>query len=181
MTLDSEDRFNRQLSSRKGYSFKHLWEINAPLETLWDVVSKPDNWSSIFYGLSIQKDSNEMTTLSEDARYSFQIKGSLPYTLGFKVDILKFNEKELLLVRIGGDLKGIGRFETSRHGQRTIINFKMNVVPVKCWMRLVTPIAKRFFVKNQVIQKWFSLSHTKAPHFPTALKQTKLSCGRSKG
>lgn len=162
MSLFSEDKFNRQLSSKKGYFFQHSWELKAPVETLWGIVGEPENWSSIFYGLSIQQDSEETTSLSEDSRYSVQIKGSLPYTLSFKVDILKFLKKELLLVEIGGDLRGIGKFETYRYGDKTKINFKMNVVPVKCWMRLVAPIARKFFVKNHnliVDKSYHSLSN----------------------
>jgi len=148
MPFFSEDKFNRQLSSGKGYRFQHSWELKAPVETVWNVVSEPENWSTIFYGFSIQQDPEEAPSLSEDACYSFQIKGSLPYTLSLKVDILKFLSKELMLVKMGGDLKGIGKFETCRYGDRTKINFKMNVVPVKFWMRLVAPIAGKFFVKN---------------------------------
>lgn len=122
--------------------------MNTPVHLLWDVVNEPENWASIFYGLSVDQRHRTFSGLAEDSRYSFTVKGNLPYSLKFQVRVLKLVEERLVQVKIVGDLKGSGRVETVCEGEKTKITFNMSVVPVKCWMRLTAPAARHLFIKN---------------------------------
>lgn len=136
------------LNHRTIFNFRHEWNIDVPAETIWNVVSAPENWPSFVYGFSLAKKDNENPFLSANNNFFFTIKGSLPYSLSFHAEVLEIEPEKFLVVKVSGDLKGVCRFDIGSQEKMTKIVFDMNVSPVKCWIKLLAPAAKKFFVRN---------------------------------
>ena len=145
------------------FKFRHEWDIDVPAEIIWRIVSAPENWPSFVYGFSLSKKDNVNSSLSANSKFFFKIKGSLPYSLSFHAEVLKIEPEKFLVVKVGGDLKGVCRFDIGSQEKTTKIIFVMNVSPVKCWIKLLAPAAKKFFVRNHnfVVDRSYNLLKNK--------------------
>lgn len=138
------------------YEFVTVWEIDAPLEIVWDVIEDADAWPEWWKGvISVTEiasgDANGVGSIRRTVW-----KSALPYKLEFDSEVLRIEMHKLIEARAFGELDGFGvwHFEAIDES-RTRIQYDWTVKTTKPWMNLLAPVARPFFRWNHdTIMRW---------------------------
>jgi hypothetical protein len=130
------------------YQFVSNWRIAAPVEQVWDVLRRPEDWPRWWYGLErvdvIQAgDDNGVGAVRE-----FVFRGRLPYRLRFLMRQSRQERPVLLEGIASGELEGIGRWTIEPIGVETAVRYNWDVSPTAEWMKRLAPLARPAFVWN---------------------------------
>jgi ribosome-associated toxin RatA of RatAB toxin-antitoxin module len=92
------------------YHFLTDWRFKAPLQKVWSVVLDieryPELWKN-FRRVQITRGDGK----SVGSVFVCQVRGSLPYSLTYALEVLEAEEYRHMLLRSTGDLVGSGRWE----------------------------------------------------------------------
>lgn len=138
------------------YEFITIWNIDAPIERVWDVIEAADAWPEWWKGVlavtELKKgDENGVGSIRRTVWRS-----ALPYKLEFDSEVLRVEKLKLIEARAFGELDGHGlwQFEAAG-GDSTRIQYDWRVRTTKAWMNLLAPIARPFFRWNHdTIMRW---------------------------
>jgi hypothetical protein len=130
------------------YSFLSIWELEAPIEDVWAVISQPDGYADWFPYVA---ESTELTKGDENgvgAESRSLWRTALPY--GFVIDTrsVRVERPRLLELAASGELAGTGRWELSQDGPVTQVRYAWNVSTTRRWMDLLAPVARPAFAWN---------------------------------
>jgi polyketide cyclase/dehydrase/lipid transport protein len=130
------------------YSFVTLWHLEAPIQEVWDVIFKIEDWPTWWKSVkSVTKvepgDAHGMGSLW---RYVYRSK--LPYTLEFETRTTRIEPPYFLEGTAVGELVGTGLWTLSQQGSITTVQYDWNVKTTKAWMELLAPIARPLFSWN---------------------------------
>lgn len=138
------------------YKFVTVWNIEAPVARVWDVIEDADAWPQWWQGVL---KSDELHPGDKDGVGAIRQtvwKSALPYRLEFSSEILRVERHRLIEARAFGELTGHGlwRFEAVAP-TKTRVQYDWSVKTTKPWMNLLAPIARPFFRWNHdVIMRW---------------------------
>jgi len=89
------------------------WRFKAPLQKVWSVVLDieryPELWKN-FRRVQITRGDGK----SVGSVFVCEVRGSLPYSLTYALEVLEAEEYRHMLLRSTGDLVGSGRWEFSQ-------------------------------------------------------------------
>jgi len=138
------------------YEFTSVWNIDAPLPAVWELIKNADTWPEWWRGVLSNV---ELTPGDADGIGSIRRsvwKSRLPYKLEFDSELLRIEHHRLIEVRAFGHLEGQGLWqfeELNEHSTR--VQYDWTVKTNKAWMNLLAPIAKPLFRWNHdVIMRW---------------------------
>lgn len=138
------------------YKFETIWEIDAPLGDVWDMIENADSWPSWWRGVlsSIEIKAGDDNGIGSIRRTVW--KSALPYKLEFDSELVSLEKFSSIEVRAFGQLEGRGRWTfTAIDSGRTRIQYDWQVTTEKKWMNLIAPVAKPFFRWNHdTIMRW---------------------------
>ena len=77
-----------------------------------------------------------------------EVRGSLPYSLRYSLEVLEAQEFRHLLMRSTGDLVGTGRWEFSESADGTRAVYYWDVSTTNRLLNLVAPLAKGLLSRN---------------------------------
>jgi hypothetical protein len=130
------------------YQFITNWRIAAPVEQVWDVLRRPEDWPRWWYGLERVDVIQAGDESGVGAVREFVFRGRLPYRLRFLMR-QSLQERPVLLEGIAsGELEGIGRWTLEPIGQETAVRYDWDVSPTADWMKRLAPLARPAFVWN---------------------------------
>ncbi|MGB5015143.1 MAG: SRPBCC family protein [Pyrinomonadaceae bacterium] len=138
------------------YEFVTVWNIDAPVERVWDVIENADAWPEWWKGvLSV----TELEKGGDNGVGSIRRtvwRSALPYKLEFDSEVLRVERLKLIEARAFGELDGHGLWQFEAvSDDRARVQYDWRVKTTKAWMNLLAPVARPFFRWNHdTIMSW---------------------------
>jgi hypothetical protein len=130
------------------YHFVTDWRFRAALERTWFVVLDIRNYPSWW------KNFRRVNLLKGDGRsigsvIECEVRGSLPYSLKYSLEVMEAEEYRHLLLKSSGDLVGTGRWEFSSPevGVSKAV-YWWDVATTNPILNLIAPLAKGLLARN---------------------------------
>jgi len=138
------------------YEFVSTWEIDAPIERVWETIKHSESWHEWWRGVVrvVELREGDADGLGSIRRSTW--KSALPYKLEFDSEIVRIEHPNLIEARAFGELEGRGLWTFEPEAERkTHVQYDWRVETTKAWMNLLAPIAKPFFRWNHdIIMNW---------------------------
>ena len=138
------------------YEFVTVWRFDAPIEKVWEVIKRSEEWSDWWKGvLKVEElQAGDAEGIGKIVRSTW--KGKLPYELVFDSEVLRIEPMTTIESRAFGELDGNGLWTlTAEDSNTTHVRYDWRVKTTKPWMNLIAPLAKPFFRWNHnVIMNW---------------------------
>lgn len=138
------------------YEFVTIWELNAPIEQVWEKIKHSESWSDWWKGVVrvVELKEGDADGLGSIRRSTW--KSVLPYTLEFDSEVTRMEPMRLIEARAFGELDGIGLWQFEAMNETsTRVRYDWRVKTTKRWMNFLAPIARPFFKWNHnVIMRW---------------------------
>lgn len=130
------------------YHFRTEWRFKAPVQRAWAVVldirSYPAWWKN-FRRISIMRGDGK----SVGSVISCEVRGSLPYSLTYALEVLEAVEYRHILLRSTGDLVGTGRWEFAQVDPAiSSAVYFWDVATTNPILNLIAPLAKGALARN---------------------------------
>ena len=124
------------------------WRFKAPLQKVWSVVLDieryPELWKN-FRRVQITRGDGK----SVGSVIACEVRGSLPYSLNYALEVTQAEEYRHILLRSTGDLVGTGRWEFSETGPGTVkALYYWDVATTNPILNLVARLAKSALARN---------------------------------
>jgi uncharacterized membrane protein len=137
------------------FNFVSVWKIGAPLEPVWDLLYRLEEWPAWWKGV----EKVEILRPGDANRLCLQTrqtwKSSLPYELHFETCVTHIDPMALIEVWSVGELDGKGSMKFARDGINSIFQVEWNVRTTAAWMTLLSPIlAPAFSWNHKTIMDW---------------------------
>lgn len=130
------------------YHLTTLWQLDAPVETVWDAITHPERWPDWWAGAESVVEFERGDSEGIGARQHYTWKGRLPYRLRFTSCVTRVERHRLLEARVAGEVEGIGRWHFDASDGLTILRCEWLVRTTPLWMNLLAPLAHRVFRWN---------------------------------
>ena len=148
------------------YHFITDWRFRAPIRRVWEVVldiERYPGWWKNFRRVTITRgDGRSIGSVIE-----CEVRGSLPYSLKYAVEVVEAEEYRHVLLRSTGDLVGTGRWEFSEAETETRAVYYWDVATTNPILNLLAPLAKGALARNheQVMANGYAAlrPHVEAP------------------
>jgi uncharacterized protein YndB with AHSA1/START domain len=116
---DVEEHVPKILCVPETYHFVTDWRFQAPLQKVWSVVLDIEHYPGWW------KNFRRVTITHGDGRsvgsvIECEVRGSLPYSLKYELEVKEADEYRHILLRSTGDLVGTGRWEFSEVEPSTV-------------------------------------------------------------
>jgi uncharacterized protein YndB with AHSA1/START domain len=137
------------------YLFVTAWRFDAPVDRLWDAITRVDAWPQWWRGVEsvVALQPGDSSGLGRVDRYTW--KSRLPYRLTFDLKITQLERPLRFGGTATGELAGSALWELTPVSGTTRTQFTWRVETTKAWMNLLAPIARPLFAWNHdVIMEW---------------------------
>jgi ribosome-associated toxin RatA of RatAB toxin-antitoxin module len=130
------------------YHFVTEWRFKAPLQKVWSVVLDieryPELWKN-FRRVQITRGDGK----SVGSVFVCEVRGSLPYSLTYALEVLEAEEYRHMLLRSTGDLVGSGRWEFAEAEPGTVrAVYFWDVATTNPILNLAAKLAKGALARN---------------------------------
>jgi hypothetical protein len=129
------------------YHFVTDWRFRAPLPRVWEVVldiERYPGWWKNFRRVTITRgDGRSIGSVIE-----CEVRGSLPYSLRYALEVIEAEQYRHILLRSTGDLIGTGRWAFSGGDPETRAVYYWDVATTNPVLNLVAPLAKGALARN---------------------------------
>jgi Polyketide cyclase / dehydrase and lipid transport len=130
------------------YNFRTEWRFRAPVERVWavvlDIERYPSWWKNFRRIKLIRGDGKSVGSVIE-----CEVRGSLPYSLTYALEVVEATEYRHLLLRSTGDLIGTGRWEFVPLGSDSATaTYYWEVATTNPILNLVAPLARGALARN---------------------------------
>ena len=135
----------------KGSNHYHLttrWQLDAPLEAVWDAITHPETWPDWWDGAECVVTLDDGDASGVGARQRYTWKSVLPYRLTFVSRVTRVEHQRLLEGWVEGELEGIGCWHFGCENGLTVVRYEWKVRTTRFWMNLLAPLAKPLFRWN---------------------------------
>ena len=133
------------------YSFFSLWELHAPIDEVWSIISKSDEypiwWRYVESTTRVSEGDDDGVGQTVRSKWST----ALPYGFEFEMEATRVVEPTLLEVASRGELEGTGTWELSTIPEGTAVRYYWRVRTTRWWMDLLGPIARPAFAWNHAL------------------------------
>ncbi len=130
------------------YHFTTSMRVAAPRDRVWQVISHPETYPDFWRWLKRVDVLDDGDEDGVGARYRFAFGTGLPYTLKFESELVRREPPRLLESRVGGELRGTGRWVLADSDGVTEVTYEWLVETTKRWMNIFAPIARPVFSWN---------------------------------
>ena len=130
------------------YHFVTAWRFNASVSRVWSVVldiERYPGWWQNFRRVRITRgDGKSVGSLIE-----CEVRGSLPYSLKYFLEVLEAEQNRHILLRSSGDLLGTGRWAFAQADEGvTTAQYFWDVATTNRILNLVAPLARSALARN---------------------------------
>jgi len=130
------------------YHFVTDWRFRAPLPKVWSVVldiARYPGWWKNFRRVQITRGDGK----SIGSVIACEVRGSLPYSLNYELEVREADEYRHILLRSTGDLVGTGRWEFTEAEPGTVrALYFWDVATTNPILNLLAPLAKSALSRN---------------------------------
>lgn len=134
------------------YVFDETWEVDAPVEDVWAVITDVPNYPAWWPQFVRTKRLNALDRVG--AKVRVRVKSALPYWMHFQLELLELMEQDqprLSVVNTTGDLVGWMRWELTPTATGTRLHFREEVRTGKRLLNVLAPLFKPAFAWNHRI------------------------------
>jgi uncharacterized protein YndB with AHSA1/START domain len=130
------------------YHFVTAWLFRAPIPKVWavvlDIEHYPGWWKNFLHVKTTRGDGKVVGSIIE-----CEVRGSLPYSLKYALEVREAEEYRQILLSSTGDLVGTGRwtFSEVEPGTSRAV-YAWDVATTNPILNLVAPLAKRALARN---------------------------------
>ena len=136
------------------YRFLTTWRIDAPLDAVWDVVYRVEDWPAWWRGVELVEPIRTGDESGLGSVHRHRWRSLLPYSVSFEIETTRIEPLRLLEGRARGGLEGIGRWRFYAD-EATVITYEWNVRTTRRWMRLVEPVGRPVFAaSHNLVMRW---------------------------
>lgn len=130
------------------YHLTTSWRLDAPLEAVWEAITRPECWPDWWRGAEcvVRLEEGDDNGVGACQRYTW--KGLLPYRLTFVSRVTRVVPRELLEGRVEGELEGVGRWHFEHRDGQTVVRYEWQVRTTPRWMNVLAPLARPLFRWN---------------------------------
>jgi hypothetical protein len=130
------------------YHFVSTWQIQAPIERVWEEIYHAERWPS-WWKYVVGVDELEPGAVGGvGKRQHLLFRTRLPYTLGFDVRVTRVQPPSELEAEATGELAGTGRWTLTSADGGTLVRYTWDVRTTRWWMNLLAPVARPVFNWN---------------------------------
>lgn len=137
------------------YNFVTLWRLDAPLDAVWDLIYRSEEWPMWWRGVERVEvlEDGDANHVGGVRRYTW--KSKLPYRLTFDMRMVRVEPRSLIEGEAFGELAGRGLWTFTGAGRTTDVRYDWRVETTKPWMNLLAPLARPLFKWNHdVVMAW---------------------------
>ena len=130
------------------YPLLTIWQIEAPIEDVWEAISHAERWPSWWKGVEKveQLETGDEHGIGRVIRSTW--KSKLPYRLVFESRTVNVQKPHTIEVEAIGESEGSGCWQLSQVGSTTEVRYYWNVRATKWWMNLLATVARPLFRWN---------------------------------
>jgi len=130
------------------YHFTTQWHFAAPVDRTWSVVldiERYPGWWKNFRRVKVVKgDGRSVGSVVECV-----VRGSLPYSLTYAIEVVEAERPRHILLRSTGDLVGTGRWTFSEPAPgESLAVYYWDVATTNPILNLIAPLARRALASN---------------------------------
>jgi hypothetical protein len=129
--------------------------VDAPLDAVWDLIHRSEEWPSWWRGVERVEvlEEGDANHVGGVRRYTW--KSRLPYRLTFDMRTVRVEPQSLIEGEAFGELAGRGLWTFTAEGRTTGVRYDWRVETTKPWMNLLAPFARPLFKWNHdVVMAW---------------------------
>lgn len=133
------------------YRFEDHWEVDHPIERVWDVLSRPTGYPDWWTGVYLRVDRvHGGHSAATGDRFNVVARGWLPYKLRFTIENVRLDEPYEIEFKASGDFRtDSSRWLFSRRSAvRTHVVLEWNPTVDKPVVRWLSPILRPLFRWN---------------------------------
>ncbi len=136
------------MSSSQDYEFATIWQLEAPIEEIWEEISHPEHWPGWWKGVESVTELKAGDESGVGSLYRYVWKSRLPYELAFDMQTTRVESPVALEGIARGELEGTGRWQLSHEDGITTVRYTWKVRTTRPWMNLLAPLARPIFEWN---------------------------------
>jgi Polyketide cyclase / dehydrase and lipid transport len=130
------------------YHFVSRWQIQAPIERVWDEIYHAERWPSWWKYVDSVQELEPGGSDGVGARFRLVFRTALPYALGFDVGLTSVRPPRTLVAEATGELEGTGRWTLTPAEGGTLVRYDWDIRTTRWWMNLLAPLARPAFRWN---------------------------------
>jgi len=142
------------------YRFVTEWQVSAPIDAVWEVLTHPDDWPTWWKGVEkvakLDPDpaiEGSVDQVGERRRYTW--KSRLPYRLVFDMTLTRSERPYLLEGHATGELEGIGTWTLAERDGGTRVRYVWEVRTTRAVMNIPFPFLRQIFEMNHdAVMRW---------------------------
>jgi uncharacterized protein YndB with AHSA1/START domain len=136
------------MSPSTDYEFVTIWQLEAPIEEVWEELYHPERWPQWWKGVESAAELRAGDESGVGALQRYVWKSRLPYKLAFNMQTTRVQSPHTLEGAARGELEGTGRWRLSHNDGVTTVRYTWQVRTTKPWMRVLAPLARPIFEWN---------------------------------
>lgn len=109
------------------YNFYTENTLNAPMEKVWSILEDAESWPKWSKGFKKIEILGPEAKIQNGSVLDCEVKGSLPYSLRFKLQVTSVDQPKSMTYDADGHLRGTGKWELSETENSTIIKYWWDV------------------------------------------------------
>lgn len=133
------------------YRFLTTWQIEAPLQAVFDLVFDSLRWPGWWHGAECVEQLEEGDACGVGSLRRYTWKSLLPYRLRFDARATHIAPLCALEATVDGDLQGRGCWTFCHDKGITTVRYEWHVCTTRRWMNLLAPVAHPVFAYNHHI------------------------------
>jgi uncharacterized protein YndB with AHSA1/START domain len=130
------------------YHFVSRWQIQAPIERVWDEIYHAERWPSWWEHVASVQELEPGAADRVGARFRLLFRTRLRYALGFEVRLTSVQPPRKLEAEAVGELEGTGRWTLTPAEGGTLVRYDWDIRTTRWWMNLLAPVARPAFQWN---------------------------------
>ena len=137
------------------------WFFQAPIEKDWDEITDLNSWPTWWQDFKKATIRGTEAKLQLGSRADCVVRGALPYTLRFSLEVSAFQSPKLMELKSSGDLLGNGKWALEHQSSGTAVTYYWDVGITRPMLNLLgkLPFAEAMMKKNHddVMDKGYRL------------------------
>lgn len=145
----------------KMYHLVTKWFFQAPIEKVWDEIADLNSWPTWWQDFKKATIRGTEAKLQLGSLADCEVRGALPYTLRFSLEVSAFQPPTLMELKSSGDLMGNGKWVLEHQSDGTAVTYYWDVGITIPMLNLLgkLPITEAMMKKNHddVMDKGYRL------------------------
>src|SRR5919202_5119807 len=133
------------MSPSTDYEFVTIWQLEAPIEEVWEEICHPERWPGWWRGVESVVELKPGDENGVGSLHRYVWKSRLPYELAFDMQTTWVESPVALEGVARGELEGTGRWRLFHEDGITTVRYTWKVRTTKPWMNLLAPLARPIF------------------------------------